>query len=241
MSVILRGGHSREIRKRCGYLYACDLVKIEDTEKRASRRIRESSDDREGRVVMPEKRVVIKFFAPVVHDTINALLNAIDERMKQGTKEFIILISTPGGTVHFGLSAYNYLQGIPAKITTHNFGSVDSIGLVLFCGGEVRYSVPQASFLLHGVSCGFQNESLDEKDLEERLKSVKIDSDNIAKVIAMNSGLGVDEVVKAMFERTSLNADEAKDRGIIHDIKTELFYEGDEVISINYQPDTQPG
>ena len=185
---------------------------------------------------MPDNNVVIKFFAPVIEVTINALMNAIDEKMKQGAQEFIILISTPGGNVHFGLSAYNYLKGIPAKIITHNFGSVDSIGLVLFCGGEVRYSVPQASFLLHGVSCGFLNESLEEKELEERLKSMRIDSENIAKVIAMNSGMGVDEVVKIMLDRTTLNPEEAKDRGIIHDIKTELFDQGDEVISIMFQP-----
>jgi ATP-dependent protease ClpP protease subunit len=139
------------------------------------------------------------------------------------------------------LSAYNYLVGIPAKITTHNFGSVDSIGLVLFCGGEVRYSVPQASFLLHGVNCGFKkNDSLEEKELEERLKGVKLDSENIAKVIAINSGLGVDAVVKAMFDRTTLNSDEAKDWGIINDIKTELFAWGDEVISIQFPPNRKP-
>jgi ATP-dependent Clp protease protease subunit len=189
---------------------------------------------------MPENKVVIKFFAPVINETVNKLLNTIDEKMRQGAREFVILISTPGGNVHFGLSAYNYLKGIPAQIITHNFGSVDSIGLVLFCGGDLRYSVPQASFLLHGVSCSFQDESLEEKELEERLKGIRIDSENIAKVIAMNSGLGVDEVVKDMFERTTLNADEARDRGIIHDIKTELFDEGDEVISIQLQPDPQP-
>jgi ATP-dependent Clp protease protease subunit len=183
---------------------------------------------------MPDNRVVIKFFAPVLDETINALLNEIDERMQQGIQEFTILISTPGGNVHFGLSAYNYLKGVPAEIVTHNFGSVDSIGLVLFCGGDVRYSVPQASFLLHGVSSGFQNEKLDEKELDERLKSVRIDSENIAKIIAANSGLGVDEVAAAMFERTTLNAEQAKEWGIIHDIKTELFSEGDEVISIGF-------
>jgi ATP-dependent Clp protease protease subunit len=189
---------------------------------------------------MPDNKVVIKFFAPVISETINALFNAIDEKMRQGSREFVILISTPGGNVHLGLSAYNYLKGLPARIVTHNFGSVDSIGLVLFCGGEVRYSVPQASFLLHGVSCGFQNESLDEKDLEERLKGVKIDSENIAKVVAMNSGLGVEGVVKAMFDRTTLNPDEAKDWGIIHDIKTKLFDQGDEVISIQFQSNHEP-
>jgi ATP-dependent protease ClpP protease subunit len=76
--------------------------------------------------------------------------------------------------------------------------------------------------------------------LEERLKGVKIDSENIAKVVAMNSGLGVEEVVKAMFDRTTLNPDEAKDWGIIHDIKTKLFDQGDEVISIQFQSNHEP-
>ena len=189
---------------------------------------------------MADSKLVIKFFAPVVADTINALLSEIDERMKQGVRNFTILISSPGGSVHFGLSAYNYLKGIPAEIVTHNFGSVDSIGLVLFCGGDVRYSVPQASFLLHGVSSGFQNENLDEKDLDERLDGMRIDSENIARIIAANSVLGVDEVEKAMFERTTLNAEQAREWGIIHDIKADLFDEGAEVVSIQYPLNPEP-
>lgn len=189
---------------------------------------------------MPDNKVVIKFFAPVIAETINVLLNVVDERMKQGVREFTILISSPGGNVHFGLSAYNYLKGIPAEIVTHNFGSVDSIGLVLFCGGDVRYSVPQASFLLHGVSSGFRNENLDEKDLDERLDGMKVDSENIARVIAANSLLDVEEVEKAMFERTTLDAEQAKEWGIIHDIKADLFAEGEEVISIQYPMEPEP-
>jgi len=190
--------------------------------------------------IMPDNKVVIKFFAPVIAETINVLLNVVDERMKQGVREFTILISSPGGNVHFGLSAYNYLKGIPAEIVTHNFGSVDSIGLVLFCGGDVRYSVPQASFLLHGVSSGFRNENLDEKDLDERLDGMKVDSENIARVIAANSLLDVEEVEKAMFERTTLDAEQAKEWGIIHDIKADLFAEGEEVISIQYPMEPEP-
>ena len=105
---------------------------------------------------MTTKPVVIRFFAPIIESSINALMNVIDQKMKQGTNEFTILISSPGGSVLHGLSAYNYLKGLPVKIVTHNFGSIDSIGVVLFCGGDRRLSVPQARFLLHGVSAGFQ-------------------------------------------------------------------------------------
>ena len=185
---------------------------------------------------MATKPVVIKFFAPVIDGTINALMDAIDQKMKQGATEFIILISSPGGSVLHGLSAYNYLRGLPVSVTTHNFGSVDSIGVVLFCGGSKRLSVPQARFLLHGVSAGFQqNERLEEKQLEERLKALRIDIENIAKVIAANTGKALQDVINAMLERTTLNPDEAKAWGLVHEIKSELFEAGSEVISIQYQ------
>ena len=189
---------------------------------------------------MATKPVVIKFFAPVIDVTINALMDAIDQKVKQGVSEFIILVSSPGGSVFHGLSAYNYLRGLPVAVTTHNFGSVDSIGVVLFCGGSKRLSVPQARFLLHGISAGFQNERLEEKQLEERLKGLRIDIENIAKVIAANTGKTVQDVTNAMLERTTLNPDEAKAWGLVHEIKSELFEAGSEVISIQYQQKAEP-
>jgi ATP-dependent Clp protease protease subunit len=185
---------------------------------------------------MPSQPTVMEFFAPVIDVTINTLLNAINQKMKEGQREFILLISSPGGSVFYGLSAYNYLKGLPANITTHNFGSVDSIGVVLYCGGKTRLSVPQARFLLHGVSANFQqNESLEEKQLDERLKGLKIDIENIAKVVAANTGKSVQDVTNAMLDRTTLNPEEAKAWGLVHEIKSELFPSGAEVISIQFQ------
>jgi ATP-dependent Clp protease protease subunit len=185
---------------------------------------------------MATKPVVIRFFAPVIDATVNALMNAIDQKMKQGIRDFIILVSSPGGSVPHGLSAYNYLKGLPATIVTHNFGSVDSIGIVLYCAGSKRLSVPQARFLLHGVSAQFRGEqNLDEKLLDERLKGLRIDAENIAKVIAANTGKSTTEVTAAMFERITLNPEEAKAWGLVHEVKSELFEAGSEVIAIQFQ------
>ncbi|MCD6390480.1 MAG: ATP-dependent Clp protease proteolytic subunit [Dehalococcoidia bacterium] len=182
------------------------------------------------------KPVVVRFFAPVIDATVNALMSAIDQKMKQGTKDFTILISSPGGSVVHGLSAYNYLKGLPVSITTHNFGSVDSIGIVLYCAGSRRLSVPQARFLFHGVNVQFRGEqNLDEKLLEERLKGLKIDVENIAKVIAANTGKSTKDITDAMIERTTLNPEEAQSWGLVHAIKSELFEAGSEVIAIQAQ------
>ena len=182
------------------------------------------------------KPVVIRFFAPVIDATVNALMSAVDQKMKQGTKEFIILISSPGGSVIHGLSAYNYLKGLPASITTHNFGSVDSIGIVIYCAGSKRLSVPQARFLFHGVNVQFRGEqNLDEKLLEERLGGLRIDVENIAGVIAANTGKSTKDITDAMIERMVLNPEQAQSWGLVHEIKSELFEVGSEVIAIQAQ------
>ncbi len=182
------------------------------------------------------KPVVVRFFAPVIDATVNALMSAVDQKMKQGTQDFTILISSPGGSVIHGLSAYNYLKGLPVSITTHNFGSVDSIGIVLYCAGSRRLSVPQARFLFHGVNVQFRGEqNLDEKLLEERLKGLRIDVENIAKVIAVNTGKSTKDITDAMIERTTLNPEEAQSWGLVHAIKSELFEAGSEVIAIQAQ------
>jgi ATP-dependent Clp protease protease subunit len=189
---------------------------------------------------MATKPVVIRFFAPVIDASVNALMSAVDQKMKQGTKEFIILVSSPGGSVIHGLSAYNYLKGLPASITTHNFGSVDSIGIVIYCAGSRRLSVPQARFLLHGVSAQFRGEqNLEEKLLEERLKGLRVDMENIAKVIAVNTGKSAKDITDAMIERITLNPEEAQSWGLVHEIKSELFEAGSEVIAIQFQQQSQ--
>lgn len=178
--------------------------------------------------------LAIKFFAPVNEVSANALMSVLDQAINQGVKEIILLISTPGGSVFHGLSIYNYLRGLPIeKLTTHNFGSVDSIGVVMYCAGKERFSSPQARFLIHGVSAGFQvPQSLEEPQLEERLKGLRIDIENIAKVISANTGKTPEEVTSAMLTRTTLNPDQAKDWGLVHSIKGEVFPAGTQVVSI---------
>ena len=62
------------------------------------------------------KSVAIRFMAQVDGNTVGALLGVVDQKLREGVKEFTLLISTPGGSVFHGLAAYNFLRGIPAKI-----------------------------------------------------------------------------------------------------------------------------
>jgi len=175
----------------------------------------------------------VRFMAPVIPQTADLLFKALDSAIAQKRQRVHLLISSPGGSVFHGLSIYNFLKGAPIEVMTYNFGSVDSIGVVMFCAGTRRFSVPHARFLIHGVKLNVNgNNSFDEKQLEEHLKGVKIDQQNIAQVIADTTERPRDKVENDMNSRITLSPIEAKNYGLVHEIKSELFPQDAQMIMI---------
>lgn len=190
----------------------------------------------------------VKFFAPVIPESVSALMQIVETKLKAGYKHMTLLISCTGGDVFHGLSAYNFLRGIPLEVTTHNFGSADSMGVVLYCAGSTRLCVPHARFLLHGVMVNFARPiSLEEKQLEEKLKGLQIDMGNIARVIADTVERDREAVLYDMLNRTTLFPEQAQEYGLVHEIRSDLFPQGAELYSIQMtsgpaqpQPTSQP-
>jgi len=185
------------------------------------------------------RTVYIKFFASVNRDSVRELMQAVESGRREGIERFVILISSPGGDVFSGNSAYHFLKGIPEEVITHNFGSVDSIAGVIFCAGDERYSSPHARFLIHSVVANFiQNTALEEAQLQERINGLVIDTNNIAGVIASTTGKTEAEILQAMRDRTTLSPEEAQEFGLISEIKEELIPENANLISIYDPPPT---
>jgi ATP-dependent Clp endopeptidase proteolytic subunit ClpP len=172
--------------------------------------------------------------APVNPQSATALFKVLDHKIISGVRHIHLMLSSPGGSVFHGMSIFNFLRGAPIQVTTYNFGSVDSIGVVIYCAGSKRVTVPHSRFLIHGVSMNFQgNHSFDEKDLDEKLKGLKIDYRNISRVIADTTGRNVETIINDMETRTTLNPDEAVEYGLVHEVRSELFPLGADLTVIN--------
>ncbi|MFZ0034862.1 MAG: ATP-dependent Clp protease proteolytic subunit [Sedimentisphaerales bacterium] len=179
------------------------------------------------------KETYIRFMAPVIPVTVDQLMKVVDKKLHEKYERLNLLLSSPGGSVFHGLSVYNFLKGSPIQVYTYNFGSVDSIGVVIYCAGSKRFCVPHARFLIHGVKMTFQGQAIfDEFQIHEHLKSLQIDQKNIARVIADNTGKVSDVIEKDMHDRKTLSPSEAKDYGLVHEIKSELFPADAEFMSI---------
>ena len=132
-----------------------------------------------------------------------------------------------------GLTIYNILRGLPIRLITHNVGNVDSIGTVVYLAGEQRYACAQARFMLHGVSfTPMVQTQLFEKNFQEKLDSVRADQARIAAVYNDRAGISLDDAEKFFLGETTITAEVARERGIVHELREVSIPAGSPVLQL---------
>jgi ATP-dependent protease ClpP protease subunit len=175
----------------------------------------------------------ISFCADINPQTTEILLGNVSALIGQGFREIHLLLSTPGGSVQHGITMYNLLRGMPIELITHNTGNVDSIGTVVFLAGKVRRACPQATFMQHGVACGFPGPTqLFEKNLQETLASVQADQGRIADIYKERAGIEKADAEKLFLGETRMTAEDAKTRGLVHEIRDVSIPNGSPVLQL---------
>jgi ATP-dependent protease ClpP protease subunit len=153
------------------------------------------------------------FQAGVNIQIVTQLLSAVTQAQ---TNEVYLAISTLGGEVAAGITAYNFLRGLPKQLTTHNIGNIDSIGNAIFLAGEKRFASAHATFMFHGVGRPVvQNTTLSTNGLVELLNANRADEKRIGDIIKGRTKLTLDQVTKFFQEAKTMDAAEALDVGII--------------------------
>lgn len=177
--------------------------------------------------------IYIKFSSPINQQTVQNLTNFLSQQINAGQKEFYFLFASQGGSVNDGVTAYNFMRALPAKIIMHNIGAIDSIANVIFLAADERYCNPNSSFLFHGVGFDIiQPVRMDEKDLREKLAIIERDQKSIAGIIAERTKLKEAEIEEMFFRAKTKNPKEAKEAGLIQDIKLANVPEGNQIINL---------
>jgi ATP-dependent Clp protease protease subunit len=155
---------------------------------------------------------------------ISRLINEMTQRVGSGARSLLLAISSPGGNVYWGVTAYNFLRGLGIEIITHNLGQVDSIGGLIYVAGNRRLTVSQGRFLIHSIQWTFggSNPSLPEKQLRDALTQVERERDSIAAILSERTGTPLDQVRDDMFQTRIMDAAEARAYGFVNEIKDDV-------------------
>ncbi|MHB1765545.1 MAG: ATP-dependent Clp protease proteolytic subunit [Gammaproteobacteria bacterium] len=181
----------------------------------------------------PLERVYLLFQSEVNQQSCERLCTAMGALAAQGFREIYLMLSTPGGGVSNGLAIYNFMRGLPCRFVTHNIGNVDSIGNVIFLGGDQRYACAQATFMWHGV--GFNNVQvprLEQKNLKEMLDNIKHDHRRIGEIVAERSNLQPRQIGKLFLEAQTKDANFAIKYRLAHAIRELQIESGRQIISL---------
>ncbi len=144
-----------------------------------------------------------------------------------GVSEYIIYLSTIGGSPFCAVNLYNFIKSIPQKTTVYNMGNVFSAGVPFFLGFQNRIGVPDCSFMIHQTT--LPRTALPEQfnvfDIDTQKASLLSTDEKTQKIIqkeTANKGtktLTLATIKKAFQDTTTYTATEAQKYGLIDKIE----------------------
>jgi ATP-dependent Clp protease protease subunit len=161
----------------------------------------------------------IIFLGTPIDDTIANLVCAqlLHLESENPDKDISIYINSPGGDITALFAIYDTMQYIKPDIATICFGQAASAAAVLLAAGAPgkRMALPHARVLLHqpwGSGAG------QAADIEIQSKEILRMRDLLNEILARHTGQSVDRIGKDTDRDFVLEADAAKEYGIIDEV-----------------------
>lgn len=164
----------------------------------------------------------IVFLGDAIDDTVANLIIAqlLYLEQEDPDKDIDLYINSPGGSTTAALAIYDCMQLVKPDVSTICMGMAASGGALLLCGGNAgkRFALPYSRIMIHQPwikSIGGQA-----TDIDIHAKEILKTRETLNKIIADHTKQPLDRVEKDTERDYYMNADEAKEYGVIDEIIT---------------------
>jgi len=132
-------------------------------------------------------------------------------------KEISLYINSPGGIVTSGMAIYDTMQFIRPPVSTLCIGQAASMGSLLLTAGEkgMRYCLPHSRVMVHQPSGGFSGQA---SDIERHAQDIVKIKRRLNELYVKHTGQEYDTIEKTLDRDHFMNADEAKEFGIVDEV-----------------------
>lgn len=132
-------------------------------------------------------------------------------------KDIALYINSPGGSITALFAIFDTMEYIRNDVSTICMGQAASAAAVLLAAGAPgkRFALPHARILLHQPSGGAEGQSV---DIEIQAREILRMRDLLTEILSDKTGQTVDRVAEDTDRDFILNAEGAKDYGIIDEI-----------------------
>jgi ATP-dependent Clp protease protease subunit len=130
------------------------------------------------------------------------------------SKDISMYINSPGGVVTAGMAIHDTMQYIRPRVSTVCIGQAASMGSFLLAAGEpgMRIALPNARVMVHQPSGGARGMA---SDIEIQAREILRIRKRMNDLYVKYTGRTLEEIERALDRDTFLEADEARDFGIV--------------------------
>lgn len=133
-------------------------------------------------------------------------------------KDIQLYINSPGGSITAGLAIYDTMQFIKNDVVTYCIGQAASMGAHLLLSGTKgkRFALPNSRILIHQPLMGGLSGQATDIDIHAR-EIIRI-REITNKLMAKHTGQTLDRIERDVERDFIMNAEQAKEYGIIDEI-----------------------
>ncbi|TWU66143.1 MULTISPECIES: ClpP family protease [Crateriforma] len=142
-------------------------------------------------------------------------------------KDIHFYINSPGGSVTATLAIYDTMQMLSCPVATYCVGEACSGASVVLCAGTKgkRFCLPNSRVMLHQPMGGVGGQV---SDIEIQAAEMFRYRDVLNGILSKHTGQSVEQIAKDTDRDFFLNAEEAKNYGLVDDILTRPPNDNDE-------------
>jgi len=142
-------------------------------------------------------------------------------------KDIHFYINSPGGSVSATLAIYDTMQILSCPVDTYCVGLAASGGAVLLAGGSKgkRFALPHAKVMLHQP---YGQVGGQVSDIEIQANEILRTREVLNGILANHTGQPIERIAKDTDRDYYMNAEEAKQYGVVDDILTKQKVEIEE-------------
>lgn len=133
-------------------------------------------------------------------------------------KDISLYINSPGGSITAGMAIYDTIQFVRPNVATYCIGQAASMAALLLTAGTQgkRYALPNSRVLLHEPAMsGLSGQAT---DIDIHAREILRMRAAINKLLAKHSGQTLERIEKDVNRDFIMNAEEAKQYGIVDEI-----------------------
>ena len=132
-------------------------------------------------------------------------------------KDIHFYINSPGGSVTATMAMYDTMQILSCPVATYCVGLAASGGAVLMAGGSKgkRYALAHSKMMIHQPWGGVGGQV---SDIEIQADEILKTRDTLNHVLASHTGQDVEKIAKDTDRDFYLNAEEAKEYGLVDEV-----------------------